>query len=290
MSKYFFQEHPLVKHLLYMLGISIAILVLVFFFIRLFARQGAEYELPDFRGVTIEELEKDNPLGLRFVVIDSLYEPDSEGGVILQQDPKPGTMIKTHRKIYVSVAAYDPSGVVMPEVGNMSVRSAVSALESVGLHCGRLEFVDSPYKNVILECSSKGKLVYAGEKLHQGATIDLTVGLGDGDASTIIPFVIGQKPAKVHRSLLSASLNVGAEHYDGVKDRRNSVCYRLEPDYTGVSHYPLGTYVEVWYCDASEADAERIISSFKVDSTKIVETEELEEDDSQISWGDDWDW
>ena len=291
MSKYFFQEHPLAKHLLYMLGVSIVILILVFLFIRIFARQGAEYELQDFRGLTLEEIEDDNPLGLRYVVIDSIYDPYSDGGVVIQQDPKPGTMIKTHRKIYLTVSTYDPSGVVMPELGNMSVRSAVSALESVGLHCGRLKFVDSPYKNVILECSSKGKLVYAGEKLHQGATIDLTVGLGEGNASTIIPFIIGQKPAKVHRSLLSASLNVGAEHYDGVMDRRNSVCYRLEPDYTGVTHYPLGTAVEVWYCDASEADVERIISTFQVDSSKIVEQEEfIEDEENTTDWGDDWDW
>ena len=122
MRKYFFQEHPLAKHLLYMLGVSIVILILVFLFIRIFARQGAEYELQDFRGLTLEEIEDDNPLGLRYVVIDSIYDPDSDGGVVIQQDPKPGTMIKTHRKIYLTVSTYDPSGVVMPELGNMSVR------------------------------------------------------------------------------------------------------------------------------------------------------------------------
>ena len=46
----------------------------------------------------------------------------------------------------------------------------------------------------------------------------------------------------------------------------------IYPDYTGVTRYPLGTEVEIWYCDATEADVERIISNFKVDSTQIFKT------------------
>ena len=41
-------------------------------------------------------------------------------------------------------------------------------------------------------------------------------------------------------------MNVGREYYDGVTDRSHCVCYRLNPDYTGVTRYPLGTYVDVW--------------------------------------------
>lgn len=291
MKQNFFQRYPLVKHLLFMLGVSLAILVLVFFLIKLYARQGHEYEMPDLCGRMLTELEDDNPLDLRFVVIDSVYNADSEGGVVMLQDPLPGTMIKTHRKIYVTLTAFAPSDVVLPELSNMTVRSAVSALEASGLRCGRLKFVDSPYRNMILESSCRGKLVYAGEKMTQGATVDLTVGLGDGRTTTMVPFVIGQTQMKVRRAILSASLNVSTEHFDGVTNRKTAVCYRLEPDYTGVTRYQFGTSVEVWYCDASEEDVERIISNFRVDSTKIEEEyvdEEIESSEPVVD--DDWDW
>ena len=287
---------PLLKHLLYMLAVSILILVLAFFFIKVFARQGKEYELPDMRGQALAALQDDNPLDLRFVVIDSLYNPDAPGGTVLQQDPKPGTMIKSRRKVYVTLASYAPADVVLPELSNMSVRSAVSALEAAGLVCGRLKFVDSPYRNVILDCTCNGRMVYAGEKMSQGAVVDLTVGLGEGEASTRVPFVIGQVVAKTRRSLLAASLNVGLEHFDGVTDRSKAVCFRLDPDYTGVTRYPLGTSVEVWYCDASEADVERIIATFKVDSTKIIRPDDDDfyipptSDDNYDYLDDDWDW
>lgn len=293
MKKNFFEQYPLAKHLLYMLGISLVVLVVVFLLIKVYARQGKEYEMPDLCGRLITEVEDDNPLRLRYVVIDSVYNKDAAGGEVVMQDPKPGTMIKTRRKVYVTITAYNPSEVVLPELSNMTVRSAVSALQAAGLTCGRLRFVDSPYKNVILECYSKGKLIYAGEKIGQGAVIDLTVGLGESHASTMVPFVIGQTQAKVRRGLLSASLNVGSEHFDNVSNRSTAVCYRLEPDYTGVSRYPLGTAVEVWYCDASEADVERIISNFKVDSSKIGTEEHYGEvilDDVEPDYDDDWDW
>ena len=195
MSKDFFEQHPLIKHLLYMLAVSVVIVFLGFMFIKLVARQGKEYELPDFHGVALSELEKDNPLSLKYVVIDSVFDAEMEGGIVIQQDPKPGTMVKTRRKVYVTVTTFAPADVVLPELSNMTVRSAVSALEAAGLRCGRLHFVDSPYRNVILECSSKGKMVYAGEKMNQNDVVDLTVGMGESPVGTRVPFVIGQVPA-----------------------------------------------------------------------------------------------
>ena len=294
MSSNFFEKHPLVKHLLYMLAVSVVIVFLCFMFIKIVARQGKEYELPDLRGIALSQLEEENVLSLRYVVIDSIYDEEKEGGIVVQQDPKPGTMIKTRRKVYVTVTSYAPSDVVLPELSNMTVRSAVSALEAAGLRCGRLRFVDSPYRNVILETTSKGKMVYAGQKMNQNDVVDLTVGMGETPTGTRVPFVIGQLPAKARRGILSASMNVGQEHYEGVTDRSTAVCYKLNPDYTGVTRYPLGTYVDIWYCDATEEDVERIISNFKVDSTKIFENDlDLYEDytvDTDPDFDDGWDW
>ena len=295
MNKDFFKQHPLVKHLLYMLVISVIIVFLAFMLIKAIARQGKEYELPDYLDKPLAELKEDNPLHFTYVVIDSVYDAEKGGGIVIQQDPKPGTMVKTHRKIYVTVTTYAPADVVLPELSNMTVRSAVSALEAAGLRCGRLKFVDSPYRNMILESTCKGKLVYAGEKMDQGASVDLTVGIGDKPVGTRVPFVIGQAPAKARRGILSASLNVGVEHWDEVTNRNSAVCYRLYPDYTGVTRYPLGTSVEMWFCDATEADVERIISNFKVDSTQIFKTPYDEYEDyytteEDMDFDEGWDW
>ena len=138
-------------------------------------------------------------------------------------------------------------------------------------------------------------MVYAGEKMNQNDVVDLTVGMGETPTGTRVPFVIGQVASKARRGILSASMNVGQEHFDGVTDRSTAVCYRLNPDYTGVTRYPLGTYVDMWYCDATDEDVERIISNFKVDSSQIFTSDlDLYEDyytiDEDPDFDDGWDW
>lgn len=265
----FFKRYPWVMHVLAMLGASLVILAVVFFFIRIYARQGDEYEMPDLVGGNISEAMDDNELDLCYVVQDSVFRPGQEGGFILSQDPKPGTRVKKGRKVYVSITAYDAEEAVLPELAGLSVRQAISELYSVGLEVGRLQFVDDPYKNSVVSQSSKGRTLYAGQQLTRGTVVDLVVGKGEEEGTNIVPFVIGKTADKARRDILAVSFNVGRQHFNDVKDRATAVVYRQEPDYTGVNRYPYGTDVELWYIDADDTDIARMISNFKVDSSKI---------------------
>ena len=264
-----FKRLPWLLHLLLMLAATVVILVLVFMFIKIYARQGQEYELPDVVGSHIEEFQANNPLELDIVVMDSIFRPGQEGGLILTQDPKPGTMVKQGRKIYITMTAYTPEDAVLPELAGLTVRQAVSELMSEGLEVGKLTFVEDPYKNIIVDQTCKGKTIYAGQQIERGSVVDLIVGIGDSSGRSVVPFAIGKTRDKVRRDILSASLNVGREHFNGVKHRETAVVYRQEPDYTGVSKYPYGTEVELGYIDEGDADVEKMVSNFKVDSSKI---------------------
>ena len=288
----FFKRFPWVLHLLLMLGASLVILAVVFLFIRLYARQGQEYELPDVVGGHIEALKADNPVGLDYVVLDSIYRPDREGGLVLTQDPKAGTLVKKGRKVYLTLTSYTPEPSAMPELAGLSVRQAVSELASAGLAVGRLKFVDDPYKNTIVDQSCRGKSVYAGQEVPSGAVIDLVVGLGDGKGASVVPFVIGKTADRARRDIVSLSLNVGKEHFRGVKDKSAAVVYRQEPDYTGVNRHAYGTEVELWYKDASADEVKQMVSEFKVDSSKIVDPNSIndgrptpDEIDDNSGWG-----
>ena len=266
-----FKRYPWVLHLLLMLGITLVILVVVFTFIKIYARQGQEYELPDVVGMNIAELQGDNPLELDVVVMDSIFRPGQEGGMILTQDPKSGTMVKKGRKLYITMTAYSPDDAVLPELAGLTVRQAVSELMAEGLEVGRLTFVEDPYKNIIVDQTCKGKTLYAGQQIERGSVVDLVVGLGDSTGRSVVPFAIGKTRDKARRDILSASLNVGREHFNGVKNRETAVVYRQEPDYTGVSKYPYGTDVELWYIDEDKTDVQKMVSEFKVDSSKITD-------------------
>lgn len=288
-----FKRFPWLLHLLLMLGVSLVVLMLVFLMIRIYARQGEEYELPDMVGGNIAELQADNPIGLDIVVLDSVYRPGEEGGRILTQDPKGGTMVKHGRKLYITITAYSPEDAVLPELAGLTVRQAVSELMACGLECGKLRFVDDPYKNNVIEQTCKGKTIYAGQQIARGSVVDLTVGLGDGTGRSVIPFVIGKTPDRARRDILSASLNVGREHFGGIKNRSSAVVCRQEPDYTGVSKYPYGTTVELWYADPDAIDVDRMVREFKVDSSKIEDPEFINDGrptPEEIDGREDWAW
>lgn len=288
----FFKKYPWALHLLIMVGVSAVILVLVFVFIRIYARQGAESEIPDMVGMSIEEAMANDGIGLEFVVQDSIFREGEAGGTILTQDPKGGTMVKSGRKVYLSITSYNADDAILPELAGLSVRQAVSELYGIGLSVGKLTFVEDPYKNSVVDQSCKGKSLYAGQQIARGSVVDLVVGSGDGTGSNSVPFVIGKTADRARRDILSVSLNVGKEHFRDVKDKRTAVVYRQEPDYTGVNKYPYGTSVELWYIDADNTDVARMISEFKVDSSKIIDPNEVNDgrpspediEDNSDSW------
>lgn len=280
-----FIQHPILKHLCIMLGISAAILIIAFILIKIYARHGKEYVLPDLVGQNIETLRNDNPLELEYVIIDSTYVKGEEGGIIITQDPKDSTMVKKGRKIYVTVSSYKPADAVMPKLTDgTSLRQAISYLESAGLQGGKLTFVESPYKDV-LQQSHNGRQIYEGEKLPKGSLVDLVVGLGDKPKPATVPFVLNKSVEKARRDILLASLNVGKEHYSQNTDKARAVVYHQEPEYTGAAYLPLGSEVELWYCNPEDKDVERIVREFQVDSSKIqVAGGEEEEDEFEIEF------
>ncbi len=289
------KKYPWLLHLLLMLGVSLVVLAVVFFFLRIYARQGEEYELPDVVGMNIAALQDDNPIGLQVVVMDSLFHPGEAGGQILTQDPKAGTMVKKGRKLYITMTAYTPEDAVLPELAGLTVRQAVNELYASGLSVGKLRFVDDPYKNNVIDQSSKGKTLYAGQQIERGTVVDLTVGLGDGSGRSVVPFTLGKTADRARRDIVAASLNVGREHFKDVKHRQTAVVYKQEPEYTGVSQYPYGTTVELWYIDADATDVDRMVREFKVDSSKImVDDPEFINDgrptSDEIDNREDWAW
>ncbi len=252
----FFQKYPWVLHTLIAIGISLLIVVIVFIILKHYGRVGQEYPTPYVVGQYVDELGNDG-LELEYVIIDSIYQPNHKGGYILRQDPDSGAMIKTGRKIYLTVTSYVPDNAIVPDLRSLSVRHAISQLENVGLHGGKLIFVDDPH-HVVLEQKYKGRTVNEGRRLEKGAMVDLVVGRGTGSGLSITPYLVGMSPTKARRSILSASLNVGAEHYDGITDMSRAIVYKQSPEYSGRSEAGYGTRVDLWYCDKSVVAMEEL--------------------------------
>lgn len=239
--------------------------------LKVYARHDKAFVMPDVTGLYPSELECD----VQCVVIDSLYQSGMEGGVILSQIPRPGTVIKPDRKVYVTVASVEQEDVIVPDLLNSSLPSAVSRAMNAGLQVGKLSFIASdsslelrsPMVNSILY---KGKHLVPGDEVPRNAKLELVVQNPSNRTSGKIPFLLGKESTAAQRSTLAAGFNVVPHYKKNVKDKSKSVVYKQEPEYTGVSQYTFGTQVEVWLCNPDEVDVKQMIRDFKVDSSKII--------------------
>ncbi|MGM0375999.1 MAG: PASTA domain-containing protein [Bacteroidota bacterium] len=287
------------------LGIVFAsgILVVVFIFIGLdlYTRHGKAFEAPDFKGLTEEQLsdliEKHD---LRYAIIDSVYVADRPPGVVLEQTPKAGNLVKKNRNFFFTINSWEPEEVQMPDVTDYSIRNARVMLESFGLEVGELMYVPSEYSNLVLGQHHEGKPIEDGTSIERGSTIDLVVGKGLSNQRTAVPHLIGLKKEKAKEVIQDVSLNMGAEMYDTTvvnkEDSAEAFVWKQRPKASRENLLQLGSSIDLWLTtdsshlesDSSETSPLDTISqenviiqddeSFEADTS---ETREQEEEDSQ---------
>ena len=182
--KSFSKEHPVLADIIQAILLSLLIVAVVMVLLRWFTRHGREYEVPDMRGKSHAELvtyqEESNSHHFKFLVNDSVFVPDVEGGTIMSQDPAPGQKVKRGRKIYLSVSTVNPPQVEMPNLIDLSLRQAENLLKTNDLKLGQVVYKPSRYVNAVLEQRYKGRSIRPGTRLPYQAEITLVVGKESG--------------------------------------------------------------------------------------------------------------
>ncbi|MFW6275835.1 MAG: PASTA domain-containing protein, partial [bacterium] len=151
------------KHLGIIVISGVIVIFLIFQGLKLYTRHGKAFEVPDFTGLTEKQLshliEKNK---LRYAIIDSVYIEDSPPGVVIEQTPSPGSLVKKNRNIFFTINSWTPEKIKMPDVIDYSIRNARVMLESFGLEIGELSYVPSEYTNLVLGQHYKGKPIEPG--------------------------------------------------------------------------------------------------------------------------------
>lgn len=193
---------------------------------------------------------------LRYVINDSIFDNTREPGSVVMQDPLPGTEVKRNRTIYLTIVAVLPEMVPMPDLTDLSRRQAMALLETHGLTVGRIEYRPDIARNAVLEQKFKDGVIEPGAPIAKGTAIDLVLGEGLGENIAIVPLVIGMTPEDAARTLISASLNVGAEVFMG-DTTPNPKVYLQEPDPIDETVYlQAGSMVDLFYRSADDFDFE----------------------------------
>lgn len=201
-----------------------------------FTLHGQTLEVPNLEGKDFESLvEVLDPNEFMPMLSDSIYLRGVKSGSVVDQDPKPGKMVKQGRKIYLTVAAKQSPKVTMPDL-LVSLRQATSLMETYGLEVGELIYRPDICVNCVLEQRVNGKVVEAGTKINGGSAIDLVVGQGLSKELTAVPYLIGNPLEGAKLLLTNVYLNIGGAQFDetieNAEDTLNAVVYKQTPSHT----------------------------------------------------------
>ncbi len=228
----------------------------IFKWLDTYTHHGNTLSVPDFTGIKITDLNTFvSDKHVRYVIIDSIYDPKGAKGVVVRQDPEKETFVKDNRTIYLYVSSMLAPMVAMPKLkDNTSLRQAYSILAAHGLKKGKTITRADECNNCVLEQLVKGKKIAPGTMIPKGTVVDLVIGKGLTGEKVKVPYLIGLTPAQVEEKLAEYSLNEGGVTYDLTSSRDSSKAkvYRQIPGATKEPTYNMGGSIDLFYTNKSE--------------------------------------
>jgi eukaryotic-like serine/threonine-protein kinase len=243
----FIFSRTFLKHFALAVLITLLLIFAIIWLLKLYTNHGAEVEVPDFTGLTPGQVASYNGEGqFEFLVIDSVYDQEGEKGTVFLQDPRPGSMVKEHRKIYLTLVATQPEKISMPDLRDLTLRQALAILQTYELGSGEVEFVPNIARNAVLDQKLDGNIIEPGTMIEKGTVITLVVGLGTGSGRVAVPFLLGKSLEEAQSRLLASSLSLGAVIIEDGSDTADAVVTSQKPGFPDRSYLDMGAPVNLW--------------------------------------------
>ena len=274
MLKFLFTKAFLINLLLSFLFAG-GIIWRIFKFLDHYTHHGETISVPLLEGLTLDEVKSIlTEKKLRYEVLDSVYVPNAEKGVVLDQNPLPDGLVKQNRTIYITITKMVPPKIIMPDIVDMSLRLAVAKLESYGLKVDNPKYIPSECVNCVLEQEMNGKKIAPNTAIKKGSLITLVVGSGTSNEKVLVPYLINLTLDEAKRVLLESSLNLGFTNYENCQcetkaDTLKAKIYRQTPIRSKKVAVNMGSVVDLYLtCDTNLIDFNPpVIDSTEIDST-----------------------
>lgn len=238
-------------NLLLAVVVTIALLLVSMFFLRIYTHHGESFAVPDFTGMPVEQVkEQMKEQDLEYQIIDSLYTKEAEPGSVIDQVPVPGFQVKRGRTVFLTICATKPEQVAMPKLTDISYRQALNLIMSLGLNVGSVDYVPSEFPNLVLEQKMNGKPVREGALVNKGSNIDLTIGQNRYGEKTEIPNLTGVRLDQAYELLAASYLSTGSIIYDDsfetVEDSLSARVWQQRPEPVPGTKIEQGKSIDIW--------------------------------------------
>jgi beta-lactam-binding protein with PASTA domain len=249
--KEFIRSKLFFRHLGLAVAIAVASVMLLLIWMNFYTRHGQARPVPSFIGLTMEQTENlAKESRLRYQVIDSIYSTAVPLGCIADQNPKPGFKVKKWRNIVLTINAFQPEMVAMPNLINLPKRQAILLVESSGLEIGQLKYQPDLSIDVVIDQHYNGREIHDGDSLQKGSVVDLVLGKGLSNQRTRVPYLVGMRLDPSRSRILASSLNLGTFVYDNTitnsSDTLKAFVYKQNPEYKPDATLQLGSSMYLW--------------------------------------------
>jgi eukaryotic-like serine/threonine-protein kinase len=268
--KNFLLSKPFLKNLGFAAMITFGAIMILLLWMNIYTRHGQARPVPNFIGLTMDQtIQLAKKSKLRYQIIDSVYSTDVQRGCIAEQSPKAGFKVKKWRNIILTINAFHPEMVAMPNLINLPKRQAILIAESSGLEIGLLKYRPDISTDMVIDQEHNGRKIQEGDSIQKGSVVDLVLGKGLSDQRTPVPDLVGMKLNPSRNKILASSLNLGTYVYDKTivnsADTLNAFVYKQNPEYVQDASLKLGSSIYLW---------------LTVDSSKLHTTPDLINPDS----------
>lgn len=191
---------------------------------------GKELKVPAITGKTLKESIRVLENAGFDVEIDSTYSPDQKPLMVLGQQPEGGTTVKEGRTIFLTVNKQSPPSAPMPNLVNMSFRSAEMLLKSSKLLLGDTVLKPDMAQGAVLSQLVNGKEIAPGTMIPQGSKVSLVIGDGLGNKEINVPDLAGMTYPEAMAILSGSNLNYTVVFDGMISDSSTAVVYLQLPE------------------------------------------------------------
>lgn len=113
----YLSRHYLTRNILYILFTTVGLIVMLTFWLRFYTDHGTKILIPEFKDLYIEDAKKlASKNTFEIIESDSVFVVGKQGGMVLNQNPKPGSFAKRGRKIYVTLSKTEADKITVAEL------------------------------------------------------------------------------------------------------------------------------------------------------------------------------
>ena len=229
--------------------------MLTLLWLRLYTNHGQKLELPDYENTYIEDARRDaEERSFEIIVSDSVHIVGKKGGMIINQNPIKGSLVKENRKIYVTVTKFNPDKLTLDDLpmlygADFEQKRKELGYQEINTVIDGFRY-DKGEPNHILEVSYNGIIIVNKDvtrndvEIEKGGTLHFILSEQSG-GTTKIPDLRCMTIAQARFYLEGVKLKLGNITPSTIENLDQAYITSQDPAYDPVSIIDMGSPIDV---------------------------------------------